>query len=90
MNELTFCILRYNVTFHHLDSKTSRLNEHVCVTDGIYGKRYLILKMNYKINMHLIEFKIAHIKVQAPVYLVLFQKITLGCRIVERYRVLNL
>ena len=46
----------------------------LCKTDWIYEKRYLILKMNYKIHMHLIDFKIAHINVQALVYLVLFQK----------------
>ena len=40
----------------------------------MYGTRYLILKINYKINMHLIDFKTAHIKVQEPAYLVLFAK----------------
>ena len=46
----------------------------LCKTDGTYWKRYLILKMNYKINMHFIDFKIAHLKVQALAYLVQFAK----------------
>ena len=68
-----FCLLRHNVTYYDLDGKTSRLNEHVCLrhTERIY----LILKINYKINMHRINFKIAHIKVQALTYLVLLQNI---------------
>ena len=72
---LTLCILRHNVTYHHLDGQNITL-EHTCLckTDGKCGKRYLILKMNYEINMHPIDFKTAHINVQALVYLVLFQK----------------
>ena len=54
------------------------------LTYGMCRKIYLVLKINYKINMHLIDFKIAHIKVQALVYLLLAVcKITLGHRIVE-------
>ena len=44
------------------------------LTHGMYRKIYLVLKINYKINMHLIDFKIAHIKVQALAYLLLFAK----------------
>ena len=33
---LTLYILRHNVTRHHLDGKTSRLNEHVCVKQTGY------------------------------------------------------
>ena len=42
---LTLCILRHNVTYHHLDGKTSRLNEHVCVKQtGYIGRDTLFLK----------------------------------------------
>ena len=33
---LTLYILCHNVTRHHLDGKTSRLNEHVCVKQTGY------------------------------------------------------
>ena len=49
--------------------------------DALEGIPYF--KINYEINMHLIDFKIAHINVQALDYLILFKKITLGCMIVE-------
>ena len=76
-----FCILRHNVMYHNLDGKTSHLNEHVCKTDGIYAKGNHILKMNYKIDMHLID--LAHIKSTSSSLSGAVSKITLGCRIVE-------
>ena len=33
---LTHYILRHNVTRHHLDGKTSRLNKHVCIKQTGY------------------------------------------------------